>query len=109
MSTSILLLVIAESLVAQEPRDADAELQNIRALPYGFHVQCEDGDLKFRKKGSATFLVRNSLTCLRTRMQVAEKYRNEFTLCSNDPTHENIPPDRKVVKCANLAIDDVEI
>lgn len=111
LSASLLLLVItelviAESVTAREPRDAEAEFENIRALPYGFHVQCEGKHLKIRKKGSATFIVRNSFTCIRFRVQVAEQYRDDFTLCSNDPTHMNTPPDRKVVKCISLKIGD---
>jgi len=108
-NVSLLLLFTAISAFAQEPRNADTELDNVRALPFGFHAQCEDGDLKIRKKGSATFVVRNSLSCSRIRLQIAERYQNDFTLCSNDPTHVSSPPDRKVVRCVELKIDDVAI
>lgn len=107
-SAAILLLVFSMSTPAQEP-DAAAELENIRALPYGFYVQCEDKDLKIRKKGTATFVIRNSVTCNRLRQLVEKQYRDDFTLCSNDPNHLSVPPDTKTIKCVELQIDDLEI
>lgn len=78
-----------------------AELDNIRALPFGFAAVCEQQDLKIRAAQSATFVIRNSLLCEQRRNVLGLAVEDAFILCSNDPEHasnETAEP----VKCFNL-------
>ena len=62
------------------------ELDNIRALPFGYTVFCEKQVLKIKSSRSATFVIRDSQLCLAASRHSSEKV---FILCSNDPKQES--------------------
>ncbi len=42
----------------------DAELQNLRALPFGYTSWCEDGNLVFKSHSSARFRITEAGLCV---------------------------------------------
>jgi hypothetical protein len=86
-----------------------AELSNIRALPFGFHVMCDQLALKIRSKSSATFIVRDSILCQLSATSLPEAERHSFALCSNDPNKTPEPMARKIPKCNELKFNLQEI
>lgn len=75
------------------------ELHNVQAMAYGYVATCESGDLKMKRPGSATFVIRSSRLCLGWRGARAAEQDDSFTLCSTDPARH---VDAVVGKCAAL-------
>lgn len=92
-----------KSQTLSESQEIKAELDNVRALLFGYTARCESTDLKIRSKKSATFVIRDSHLCALFAPGIAEERRHDFLLCSNDPNRLqdlNIP----VQKCIELKL-----
>jgi len=109
MVTATIGLSCLQIVMADSTRNAAAELENVRALPYGYYADCEKGHLKIRKKGTATFVIRDSILCKRKSIQLPKSQRQHFTLCSNDPEQPTEPNNRPTPKCVDLHQNDVTI
>ena len=77
--------MVACSVIAIGNEFYTAELENVRALPYGYTAVCHMPDLKLQSASSATFVVRDSLLCAVAVQHRVITERETFVLCSNDP------------------------
>ena len=99
LTLAVVLTVVSPVMAATLAQEAGeqalrSELENIRALPYGYSAICEWPDLKIRSSRSATFVIRQSKLCALAAQRHNLARFTPFWLCSNDPKHlANVDPD----------------
>lgn len=96
MLTGLVLgsVVILVAGVAQGQSRFDAELQNLRALPFGYTSWCEAGHLFFKSPSSARFRVSNAAICIGK--------PDGFVICSATPPRSAKPGARPAPACSEI-------
>lgn len=72
----------------------DAELQNLRALPFGYTSWCEAGNLFFKSPSSARFRIANAALCIGK--------PDGYIICSATPAPPAKPGATPVPTCADI-------
>ena len=72
----------------------DAELQNLRALPFGYTSWCEAGNLFFKSPSSARFRIAKAALCVGK--------PDGFVICSATPSPTAKPGAKPVPACSDI-------
>ncbi len=76
----------------------DTELQNLRALPFGYTSWCEEGNLVFRSRSSARFRITGAALCIGK--------PDGYVICSPGAEPRPGPGAQSTPSCSNVTAPD---
>lgn len=93
----ICCLLVTAGPYAHGMSQLEAELQNIRQIPFGYVASCQDGHLKIEGPKSATYWIRSAEVCA--------NQPNEFQFCIAGASGEDPKSGRQIPNCAELKVE----